>query len=206
MTPQPGAGPEIARQPHQTSTARSPGPPPLGKRPEHRLSSRDAAEREIPLGVAGAQVVGADAEEPFQIVIPDILEVPARPRVARHARFPSRVMPRPVAIVENHVDRPGIRHVGERQAFGGEPHACAARIFESSSIGAHAVVVTDAGIDLERKGTAGRRCLEPHHARRSLLDKLGESDGGATIGPLRGWEAEHRRLLVGLAAAAEHDG
>ena len=42
--------------------------------------------------VDAAQRDGVDAEQRAEVVVADVLEVPARARVARHARLPPRVV------------------------------------------------------------------------------------------------------------------
>ena len=142
--PQPAPGAEIAREPDQPAAARGAGAPPLGERPQHRLAGRDAAEREIALRVARAQVGRhATPKSSSHVVIADVLEVPVRAGVAWHAR-PSSAGDAPGAAPSRStsVDRRGVGHVGEREALGGEPDARAARIVERPAVRAHAVVVT----------------------------------------------------------------
>ena len=115
-----GARPRIAPQPHERAAAGRAPPSPLGKGRGHDLARDHAAERQISLGIGIAQRRGIDTEQPLQVVIAHVLEVPAGAAIARHAGLPRRVMDHGLTRRERCFERRLVGDVGESQALGGE--------------------------------------------------------------------------------------
>ncbi|MNX86176.1 hypothetical protein D3C86_1180470 [compost metagenome] len=96
------------------------------------------------------------------------------------------------------------RHVGEGQALGGEAHVGQPGIGQRALVGAHAVVVRDAGIGLERPGAFAGRIAHIDHIGAMFGHERGNQGVEQRLAPRAARRAEHGRLLLGLAAAAEH--
>ena len=79
----PGARPQILEEPDQRAVRDRASAPPLSERPRHDLAGRVAAELEIALVIRDPQRDWIDAEHALDIVIANVIEVPARAKVAR---------------------------------------------------------------------------------------------------------------------------
>ena len=100
--------------------------------------------------VDAAQLGRVDAEQPLQVVVADVVEVPAAADVARHAGLPARVVHDAVRRPAAGLERRLVGDVGEGQALGGEADLRPARVLERAPVAADAVVVGDAAVGAER--------------------------------------------------------
>ena len=167
------ARPEVLERPYQAAAAGRSGAAPLGERRGHDLAGHDAPEGEPALGIAGAQGRGVDAEQARHVVLAHVFEVPRGAAIPRHARLPRRDLQR---VGRHERDGGGRGDVGEGQALGGEAHAGVARVGERPQVGADAVVVAHAAIDVERHRAAGRRRGHVGRLRAAIRGEAAEVD------------------------------
>ena len=85
-------------------------------------------------------------------------------------------MPGRRALAQKGVHHRGVGNVREREALGREPHTGAARIIERPQVRAHAVVMRDAAIGVERERSTCRRRTKPRHTRRERSDESAGAD------------------------------
>ena len=85
----PGPAPQVAPEPDQASPAGRAFAAPLGEHTCHDLSGNDAAQGEIAIVVRITKLERIQPEEPGQVVIAYIVEIPAGPEIARCPRLDS---------------------------------------------------------------------------------------------------------------------
>ena len=139
------------------------------------------------------------AEQGLQIVIPYVLEVPAGAVIARHARFPARVMHGRLASRQQGVDGRRSGTFANAEALGGKADAASPCILQWAKVRADAVVVrhADIGVNgsapplgLDGKYTGVRRAAAQHAGRASWNSLWPHCSGGS---------AEHGGLLLHFA-------
>ena len=157
--PPAGARDEIARLQHERAGARRARPAPLPDDLGHHLSAHQARELEVELRVRRAQRDGFDVVEERQVVITDVVEVPACAGVARDAALPRGMRRRDPArhATRQRVERRLLGNVREREALAGEADSRRPRVRQRPEVGADAEVVGDALSCAERQVAAARR-------------------------------------------------
>src|SRR5258706_10519263 len=145
------AGPDVAREPGERAAAAARRSAPLRVRTRHDFAAHDARESVIALDVLGAKLDRIHTEELLQVVIAHVFEVVARTAVAGDSCLPRWMMRRQMIAFGN---------IRESKTFGRELHARAFHIRDWPTIRADAVVMRDAGRDVERQRAAPRRRRE----------------------------------------------
>ena len=84
--------PKIAQKPHQAPTGHRASPTPFAERRRHHLAGGDPPERQIAVVVAIAERHGIDPKQARQIVIANVVEVPAGAEVAGRSGLPGGVV------------------------------------------------------------------------------------------------------------------
>ena len=137
------------------------------------------------------------------VVITDVLEVPVSTRIRRNSLCRAVDCVADASFVERgrHAHRLG--DIRERQALGRKADAAPPRIVERPPVGADAVIVADAGVDVKRQKTAAGGHGTQSVCGAAARTRIGEEGIAPRVRELRWGESEHRRLLVGLAVSAD---
>ena len=118
-------------------------------------------------------------EQLADVVIANVFEVPASAGVRGDSGLPSGCCAAGAALAERALHGHGLRDIRKRQALGGKADAAPPRIVERPPVGADAVVVAHAGIDMKGQETAARRHRHPDCLRGTSAHKIGEE--GVTL-------------------------
>jgi hypothetical protein len=141
-----------------------------------------------------------DIEQQAEIVVPHVVEVPARaevPATAGIAGNPGL----PARMVNRHLDVVG--DIGERQTFGGEAHRGTAGVGGGTEVAAHAEVMGEAPVGVKRKLSARGGAGDVGDVGAGRLRDRRQPNLPEFVAAEGRLQTEHRRLLLDLGIATQ---
>src|SRR5579872_6052702 len=187
--------------PDEATVARRTDPAPFVERFLNQNAAYCTRQLKIACGVRITQLQGINLEQRREIVIPDILEVPARAIVPRDAALPLRI--------GCGADADGLqclraRHVGQGKTLRGKPHVCPPCISQWTAIGAYTVIVRYARIGEERQFGTAWRITDVGNIRPNTLHHIRDDRSIELVVDFVFRRSEHGGLLQNFAPSAEH--
>ncbi len=200
-----GTGDQIAQPQDQTAPRRRAGPAPLAVDQLHHLAGDRPGKLQVAVRIAAPEDVGVDSVEHLEVVVAQVIEVPACPGITGYARLPTWVVDE--RLVGWLRDEPGQRlvigHVGKGQALGREQDPAGSSVGQWRPVAAHAVVAGNAPVGPHRQVAAERGGrdvdrVDPgsfDHVRNHVVEERDAGEGEV--------EAQHGDLLLHFAVSAD---